>query len=179
MTRFRFCIWLLTACCLTIAAVLPVAAQTPQEFKVKAGYLLNIPLFSEWSASSHPGCSSFTICIMGETPLAGVLDDIRNKRINNRPVLIRTIKDMVEAECCQVLFIAASERYRLQRLLPEAHRRGIMTVSDMRDFSRAGGMVALVPANSRIGYDLNLSAAKAASISFSSQLLKLANDITR
>lgn len=178
MTRPPFFIYTLLICLTTL--LLPGAeAEIPQEFKVKAGYLLNLPLFSEWAPAHHTGCAAFTICIMGDTPLDAILDTTRDKRIKNRPVAVKTITDLAQADCCQVLFIAASERYRLQRLLPEAHRRGIMTVSDMRDFTRAGGMVALVSVNSRIAFDLNLSAARNASIAFNSQLLKLANDVTR
>ena len=76
-----------------------------------------------------------------------------------------------------MLFIASSERHRLQTLLPEAHRRGILTISDMRDFARLGGMISLLVVDNRIIFDLNLSTANKASISFSSHLLKLARDI--
>jgi hypothetical protein len=78
-----------------------------------------------------------------------------------------------------MLFIASSERYRLQTLLSEAHRQGIMTIGDMRDFARLGGIIGLLTIDNRIAFDLNLSAAGKASISFSSHLLKLARDIIK
>ena len=155
----------------------PFAAETLHEFKVKAGYLLNIPMFADWSPSAET-CGSFTIGIIGETPLHSALENMQVKRIKRRPVVVRKVRDISETSCCQVLFIAASERYRLQQLLPEAHRRGIMTISDMRGFIKLGGMVSLVMVNDRVTYDLNLVAARSASISFSSQLMKLANDVT-
>jgi hypothetical protein len=151
-------------------------AETPQEFKIKAGYLLNIPMFADWT-SSPAGYPSFKVCVIGETPLNDVLESMKGRRIKNRPVALATIHDIAQTDNCQVLFIAASERFRLQRLLPEAHRMGIMTISDMRDFSRQGGMVSLISVNNKITYDLNLVAARAAAISFSSQILKLANDV--
>ena len=82
-------------------------------------------------------------------------------------------------DSCQMLFIASSERHRLQTLLPEAQRRGILTISDMRDFTRLGGMISLQTINNRVTFDLNLSAAGKASISFSTHLLKLARDIIK
>ena len=82
-----------------------------------------------------------------------------------------------QADSCQMLFIASSERNRLQPLLAEAHRRGILTISDMRDFARLGGMISLLTIDNRITFDLNLAAASKASISFSTHLLKLAHDI--
>jgi len=76
-----------------------------------------------------------------------------------------------------MLFIASSERRRLQTLLPEANSRGIVTVSDMRDFARMGGMINLLIVDGRIAFDLNRSAAGIAAITFSTHLLKLARDV--
>lgn len=173
-----FSILLMTFCLVQAATINSCAAGTPQEFKVKAGYLLNIPLFAD--LPPKPGsCTDFTVCVTGDTPLQEVLKGMGSKRIKNRPVAFKTIDDIPQLDCCQVLFIASSERYRLQRLLVEAHKRGIITISDMRDFVKLGGMVSLVTINNKIGYELNLTAARSASVSFSSQLLKLANDVIR
>ncbi len=153
-------------------------ADTLQEFKVKASYLLNLPMFADWPASAAR-FQSFKVCIIGETPLHDVLETMKERKIKNRQVSIVTIQDIAQSDGCQVLFIAASERYRLQRLLPEAHRLGIMTISDIRDFAKHGGMVSLLSINNKITYDLNLVSARSAGISFSSQILKLANDVIK
>jgi hypothetical protein len=91
--------------------------------------------------------------------------------------MIRRVLEPAQMEGCQMLFISSSERHRLQVLLPEAHRRGILTVSDMRDFARLGGIFSLLTIDNRIVFDLNLSSADKASLAFSSHLLKLAHDI--
>lgn len=175
MRRLLFFIFVLLMVCFSLATT-PCTGESLQEFKVKAGYLLNIPIYTNW-ASPSASCESFTIAVIGETPLHEALKDMSGKRIKSLPVAIRSVQDISETDCCQMLFIAASERYRLQRLLLGAHQRGIMTISDMRDFAKSGGIVSLVMVGNRVTFDLNLAAAKSANISFSSQLLKLANDI--
>ena len=150
--------------------------HVPQEYLVKAKYLLNIPLFTE-IPSQKKGDTAFTICLIGSTPIESVLAPAEGKLIKNSHLRIRRIEDLSPLDSCQVLFIAASERYRLQRLLPEAHRLGIMTISDMRDFTKLGGIVSLVSVNNRITYDLNLVAARSVGILFSTHILKLANDV--
>jgi hypothetical protein len=151
---------------------------TPQEYQIKAKYLLNIPLFTEIPSLSKKG-AAFTICLIGDTPLESALASLPQKVIKNRPLSIRRVEEINQADSCQMLFIASSERHRLQLLLPDAQRRGILTISDMRDFARLGGMVSLVNVDNRITFDLNLSASNKASISFSSHLLKLARDIIK
>jgi hypothetical protein len=154
------------------------AGEVPQEYQVKARYLLNIPLYSELPPHAMKG-EGYSVCLIGETPLASVLEATRSKMLGSRPLAIRTVEEVGQLERCQVLFIASSERYRLQTLLPEAQRRGILTVSDMRNFTRLGGIIGLQTVDNRIVFDLNLSAAGKAAISFSSHLLKLARDVIR
>jgi hypothetical protein len=150
--------------------------ETPQEYQLKAKYVLNIPLFTEMPPQSKHN-NSYTICLIGATPLESVLGSSQGKLIRNRTLKVLRVDDISQVESCQMLFIASSERHRLQVLLPEAHRRGILTISDMRNFARLGGMISLLIVDNRITFDVNRSAASKASISFSSNLLKLAHDI--
>ncbi|HIJ87296.1 MAG TPA: YfiR family protein [Desulfuromonadales bacterium] len=170
--------------CLLAILVLILAAgiasgkddDVPQEYLVKAKYLLNIPLYTEMLAQTKTR-KSYTICLIGATPLESVLAASSGKLIKSRPLAVLKVTDFSQMDSCQLLFIASSERNRLQTLLPEAHSRGIVTISDMRDFARMGGMINLLTVNGRIVFDLNRSAAGSASISFSTHLLKLARDV--
>ena len=150
--------------------------DVPQEYVVKAKYLLNIPSFTEMPPQAK-AVTSYTICLIGETPLESVLASFKGKQIKNLPLVIRRVEDISQTGRCQMLFIASSERHRLQQLLPEANHHGILTVSDMRDFARLGGIIGLQNVDNRITFDVNLSSAKKASIAFSSHLLKLARDV--
>ena len=149
--------------------------DVPQEYVVKAKYLLNLPLFTEMASHKNNG-TDYTICIIGDTPMEYVLESSKGKIIKGFPLAVSKIEDLSQVDRCQILFIAATERYRLKILLTESHQHGILTVSDMRDFTRMGGIIGLVTLNDRVTFDLNRSAAGRASISFSSHLLKLAHD---
>ena len=150
--------------------------DVPQEYLVKAKYLLNIPLFTEVSAKAKIG-QSYTICLIGDSPLESVLASSSGKLIKNRPLAVLKVTDLSQLGSCQMLFIASSERRRLQTLLSEAHSNGIVTISDMRDFAHMGGMINLLIVDGRIAFDLNRSAAGIAAITFSTHLLKLARDV--
>ena len=150
--------------------------EIPHEYLVKSKYLLNIPLFIE-STSKVGG--TYTICLVGDTPLKSILASSKGIMIRKLPLAVRTVEEMSQLESCQMLFIASSERYRLQILLSEAHRQGILTIGDMRDFARSGGVIGLLTIDNRVSFDLNLSSAGKASISFSSHVLKLARDIIK
>ena len=149
--------------------------DVPQEYLVKAKYLINLPLFTDMTSRKN-NSTDFTICVIGDTPMEYVLESSKGKTIKGRPLAISKIEDPGQVDRCHILFIASSERYRLQALLTEAQQQGVLTVSDMRDFARMGGIIGLVTVNNRITFDLNRSAAGRASVYFSSHLLKLAHD---
>lgn len=56
--------------------------------------------------------------------------------------------------------------------------RSILVVGDGDDFVRRGGMIRLATAQNRIRLIINLDAAKAASLTISSQLLRSADIVT-
>src|SRR6185369_2459914 len=90
--------------------------DAPQEYQVKAKYLLNIPLFAELPFQTK-NASNYTICLIGNTPLENILISSRGKLVKNRPLVVRRVVDLSQADSCQMLFIASSERHRLQTLL--------------------------------------------------------------
>jgi hypothetical protein len=153
-------------------------SDIPHEYTVKAKYLLNIPRFAESNAKVS-GSKSYAICLVGDTPLEGILASSNGLVIKNLPLAVLKVEELSQLGSCQTLFIASSERYRLQTLLSEAHRQGIITIGDMRDFARLGGMIGLLTIDNRIAFELNLSAAGKASISFSTHVFKLARDIIK
>lgn len=150
--------------------------EVPREYQVKAKYLLNIPRYTEMLLKTQD-TSFYTICLIGDTPMESLLVSAKGKLIKNIPLAVRRIENISQADGCQMLFIASSQRNRLQKLLPEAHRLGILTISDMPDFARMGGIISLQTVENRVIFDLNLTAASNSSITFSSHLLKLARDI--
>jgi hypothetical protein len=172
--------WFLILLCSTLSSLPPSgrAGDVPKEYQVKAKYLVSIPMYTELSPHAMRG-DSYTICLAGDTPLQDLLEPFAGKMILNRPLSIRAVEETGQLERCQMLFIASSERHRMQTLLPEAQRRGILTISDMRNFTRLGGMINLQTVENRVTFDINLAAAKKASISFSSQFLRLAHDILK
>jgi hypothetical protein len=148
----------------------------PQEYQIKARYLLNMPLFAEIPAHANMG-ETYNICFIGDTPLERILKSSESKLIKNRPLSVKGVEDIDQMDSCQMLFIGSSERHRLQSLLSRANLLGILTISDMRDFAHFGGMISLLTVDNRVTFDLNRSIAIKAKIFFSSHLLKLARDV--
>jgi hypothetical protein len=149
------------------------AQASAGEYQVKAAFLLNFANYVTWPDSTLER-GSFTIGILGEDPFGSALDAIRGKTVKGKMVVIRKYDDPEEALAADILFISASEQRALPRIVKILRDRPVLTVGDQSGFGSSGVMINLLLLRKRVGFEINLTAAKRAGIEISSQLLKLA-----
>jgi hypothetical protein len=58
-------------------------------------------------------------------------------------------------------------------------KSGVLTVSDIPDFTNSGGMIQFVLLENKVRFQVNLTAAETAGLTLSSQLLKVATSVKR
>jgi hypothetical protein len=159
--------------------VIPVLrAQQPKasEYLVKATYLYNFGRFVQWppTAVAVQG-DSFPICVIGQDPFGAALDTIlAGEAIDGKSVVARRVTKTQDALNCRVLYISPSEDSRLKELLVALDKAGVLTVSDIPQFSQRGGMIQFVLAGNKIRFEVNLTNAQIAGLTLSSDLLKVA-----
>jgi len=143
---------------------------------VKAAFLYTFAKFVEWPSQSFGGPSAaITICVLGEDPFGNFLDDaVRDKALGDRTLTVRHVIDLPVGRECNILFIAASERRRMQALLAAVATIGLLTVGDTAEFAAQGGVITLQRQGERIRLLVNLSAAEKAKLRISSRVLSLA-----
>jgi hypothetical protein len=152
----------------------------PSEYQLKAAYLYNFARFVAWPPgvpSNRP--DAFAICVLGDDPFGPFLDALpASGAIDGKPVITRRVSRGAAAESCAILFVGGSEAGRLTDVLP-ALGRGVLTVSDIPDFARRGGMIQFVAEGSRIRFEVNQATAERAGLTLSSELLKVAVAVRR
>jgi len=159
-----------------LAPVCARAAGTPGEYEVKAALLYNFARFVTWPAGAFSHADSpFVIGVVGDDPFGSALErTLGAKSIGGRPIVIRRWPRARDRGACHILFVAASERAAVRRLLAPLAAEPVLTVSDMPGFAADGGIVGLRLVDSRITFEINEDHANAASLSISSRLLSLA-----
>lgn len=155
---------------------LPAQQTKASESAVKATYLYNFSRFVQWPAdAASTKVDSFSICVFGEDPFGPVLDTILSgESIGGKAVVAKGVTKLQDASDCRVLYISASEESRLKEILGSVDRAGVLTVSDIPQFSLRGGMIQFVFVGNRVRFEVNLSNAQAAGLTLSSDLLKVA-----
>ena len=171
------------ALCLAAAvgAAVPAAqdATRPTEDQVKAAFLLNFARFVEWPAGAFSPGEPLAICVVGPDPFHGELEALtRGERIGGREIAIRRPAGVTGLGDCHVLFVTRSERWRAGRMLASVSGAPVLTVSDLDEFTRLGGMIQLANEQQRIVFAINPGAAERAGLRISSRLLSLARIVS-
>ena len=158
--------------------MLNLPAQTAtKEYKLKAVFLFNFTQFVNWPPSAFAAANTpLTIGVLGEDPFGSYLTDtVTGEKVYGHELVIQHFQTVEQVTNCQVLFISRSEADHLQTILAQLKNQSILTVSDAEGFSKEGGIIRFTTRENKIRLKINLGAAKAANLTISSQLLRLAD----
>ena len=168
------------AVCLTFSLLhLPAQGSRPSDYDVKAAYIYNFGKFVKWpSASAANQGGAFSICVLGDDPFGSVLQsELAGKTLGGQPVRVKQVSKPQDATSCRVLFIEGTEERHLKEILDALGRASVLTVSDISDFSRRGGMIEFVMVGDRVRFAINRATAEDAGLVLDSELLKVATEV--
>ena len=172
-----FRIWIVVAALLFSGAIeLPAQTEVSKEYQIKAVFLFNFAQFVAWPTNAFPDAQTpLTIGVLGDDPFDAFLDEtVQGEKVNGHPLIIQRYHNIEDVKNCQILFISRSEGDRMEQVLAGLKGKNILTVGDMEGFIKSGGIVRFVTEENKIHFRINLEAAKSASLTISSKLLRLA-----
>ena len=151
-------------------------AEAFKEYDVKAAFLYHLAEFVEWPPEAFPAAENpLVIGVLGADPFGKALDEIiHGEVVKNRKLTVERYRSMEEVKTCHILFISQSEAGRLDQIFSSLKDRKILTVGDTEGFALRGGMVRFLTEKNKIRLRINIDAAKAASLTISSKLLRAA-----
>lgn len=152
------------------------------EEHIKAAFLFKFAGYVEWPSPSidplDPRNLPFTIGVMGADKIAEELIHLsRDNNVNDRPVLIKTLRPGDSLAGLDILFIGRRERSRLQSLLNQAKAQPILTVTESRGALEAGSVINFVPVEDYIRFEISVASAELCGLKISSRLLNVAQNI--
>ena len=78
---------------------------------------------------------------------------------------------------CHILFVSPAESSRIAELVQRVGTQAVLIVGDESDTVSKGGTIAFTVKNDKVGFEINLSAARRARLTISSKLLNLAQAV--
>jgi hypothetical protein len=166
----------LVACLLIAGGARPARALTPAgEYEVKAAFLVNFAGFVRWPDATFANAASpFVVCVAGEDPFGAAFEPFKQNRVAGRSLVVHPIDSAATLPGnCSILFVAGSATPRLTGILGALGKAAVLTVSDLADFTAAGGMIQFYVKNEKIRFEINQEAAEDAGLKIDARLLRL------
>jgi hypothetical protein len=149
----------------------------PSEHALKAAFVFNFALYTEWPSSALGRADAVTLCVLGDDPINGAMDQWHTKQVQGRRVQHRQLNSPNETKGCNVLYVASSEHGSLTRIAATLQKQPILTVAEKRAPDGKFPVVLLVPVGNRFAFDINRTSANASGLTLSSNLLRLAREV--
>lgn len=151
------------------------AHEPVQENDMKAAFVFNFAVFTEWPDGALAGGAPISVCAGAANPMLAALTQLNDKLVNGHRIAVRATAASVRG--CHVLVLDRHDRPRWPQLKRELAGSNVLTVSDDRSISADGAMIALSVEDQRIGFDVDVTAARGARLNLSSKLLRLARSV--
>ena len=176
MRRYRLLLALLL-----LQLALGAHAQTPREDQIKAAFVYNFTKFIEWPSTSFADANAaIVIGVLGDSPMAAVLDNVvRDRKVNGRPIIVRTIQGAADAASIHLLFVSAAESSRWAQLQAAIETRPVVTVGESPWFAQSGGTIDFIEQGDKLQFVINMVAAERSGVKISAQIQKLAAAVQR
>jgi hypothetical protein len=160
-------------------ATLPLQAEVPKEYQVKAAFLYNFTRFVEWPAGRFADdASPIVIGVLGQNPFGDELEKaIAGRTVNGRSIMAKSVTAAEEISGVHILFVPAGAENRVPAAVWQ--NTGILTVGETEAFAAPGGTITFVREGDKVRFAINLGSAERSGLKLSAQLLKLATAVRR
>jgi hypothetical protein len=159
-----------------LAGAVPALAQPVPEPDMKAAFVFNFAVFTEWPQEVLGAGAPLKVCASADAPLYAALGKLNDKVVNGHRIAVLRLAG-TSLRSCHLLVLGGAERERWQQIRRELAGANVLTVSDDKAISADGAVIGMSVANQRIGFDIDMGAARGAGLTLSSKLLRLARSV--
>jgi hypothetical protein len=146
-------------------------ADSAPEYKLKAAFLYNFILLTEWPKTVN---DSLRLCVVGKNGMDDAINDIDGTEANKRRIRVMHLTSYSNVDACEVLYLGETDSINIQNVLNKLGESPVLTISDNLDLVRSGIMINMFPENQRLVFNVNVESAKHAHLTLSSRLVRLA-----
>lgn len=166
------------ALCAALGSVLlpaAAAAQDVSEPSLKAAYIYQFALFTQWPAEAFASGGPLTMCVIGDTAVRDALErTVKGVSVENRGVVVSFGTPDKPPPRCHALYISAVSPAQAARLVAPLREAPVLTISDLEGFNGMGGIAQLFYQAGQLRFSIRTDAVTQSHLHLSSRLLSLA-----
>lgn len=159
-----------------------VADPVP-EYAMKAAFLYNFALFTEWPEQIN---GSFNLCIFQpyswediqeSATFDAAVEAIKGRQVKDVRLNVLHVANAESARQCHVLYFSEVVDARARKVLDEIKDAQILTVTDTDNLMKSGAIIGMKLENRHLTFEINYTAAQHNHLMLSSKLLNLAHRV--
>lgn len=169
------CVRAALAVCLALGFGAQAKADLAREARIKAVLVIRLVKFVEWPGEAR--AEPLNICTWGESSTTASLLSLQGQSVREREIRVRKLPISAagpDSRSCQVLFVAENARDVSPSVMYGSGNPALLTISEMLDFNKRGGIISLVKLENRVAFDVHLRYAREAGLQIGAPLLQLA-----
>lgn len=146
------------------------------EYRFKAAYIYNFLGYTTWPKGTFEKSDTpIEVLLIGKDPFGKILDDtFKGKQIDKRSVRITRSKAVPKEIKAHVVFCSGLGEKDKKSLITMLKKRPVLLIGEDKGFAEAGATINFYLEKTKLRFEINTDASKAAGLTISSQLLKLA-----
>lgn len=139
---------------------------------LQAAFTYNFASYTEWPSIKG---DSFNVCTWNAPMVSAALQELPPRRLKNLPVQYSEAHKLAELKSCQVLYVGEEAHGDLPAIHAALSEQALLIVTDEEDGELPPhASIILHEQNHRLAFSINRSAAQAAHLKISAELLSLA-----
>lgn len=176
LTKWIFLSFALLQPNISNAAELTVDSQDQLEIsRIKSAYLYNFLKYVQFNYGEQVApLDEYSVCVLGNDPFGSALDAMSGRSAKGVSVKVRRIADVAKSKTCHIVYVSESEKDNLSSIFDSLKNSSILTVSDIDNFVKLGGIIGFTGEQKKIGIEINLTNARQSNIQISALLLEIA-----
>jgi hypothetical protein len=150
-------------------------AQDVTEPSLKAAFIYNFAKFTEWPQDALPSTATFSACVLGDGPIRDALErTVKGRVLAGHGVSVSQVQLDGKLRSCHLLYVSGITPAQVTAIVAAVRGAPVLTISDVDDFVRHGGIAQVFVESGKMRFDLNLEVARRSGLELSSKLLVLA-----
>lgn len=150
-------------------------AQEVTEPALKAAFVYNVAKFVEWPPAALPPAAQLTICVLNDRQFIEELTRaVKDRALLGHGITVLRVEPDGPFRSCHVLYVSGTPPARVAAIAQALADAPVLTIGDLDDFVKNGGIARLFFQNGRLRLDVNLGGARRSQLRINSRLLALA-----
>jgi hypothetical protein len=149
--------------------------QDVTESSLKAAFIHNFIKFTEWPQDVLPLAAPLMACVLGDASLGDVLENyVKGHPVAGHDIVVSRVAADGIPRSCHLLFVSGVAGKQAAQIVASLKGIPVLTLSDLDEFARVGGMAQLYVEDGRIRFRVNLDTTRRCRLQLSSKILSLA-----